>query len=56
MPDQRLRDSVLRTVAKQQANERFFIYKDLEEIMAAFGFVDGQKPKNSKNLNFDVLD
>jgi len=43
-------------VAKQQANEKFFIYKDLEEIMGAFGFVDGKKPKNSKNLNFDVLD
>lgn len=33
-----------------------FIYKDLEEILSAYGLEDSTKPKNSKNLNYDRLD
>lgn len=34
----------------------FLLYKDLEQILSAYGMTDTGKPRNSRNLKFDLLD
>ncbi|CDW72904.1 UNKNOWN [Stylonychia lemnae] len=53
-----LKDSVMQIAGKQvpDQNQNFFIYKDLEEILGAYGFIDSIKPRNSRNLKYDLLD
>eukprot|EP00347_Sterkiella_histriomuscorum_P020998 403335654 len=63
-----LQDSVIQIAAKPLKTEQYvrasqenkgqmiFIYKDLEEILGAYGFEDQSKPRNSRNMKYDMLD